>query len=191
MRALALLILLLGAPAHAMHMVGFGAAGGSCTTQSASVSQTSTNNEYETWLSGGSQQTRGQSFTVSGTIELYSIIITGNVSTGGSGNATLRLGESSNLTSGYTQVGPVAYSSATPIEYEFVFSEPRPTLYASTTYYFGISTDATAVGNALYIAKQDSDIYANGSVWLPTLTQWDMETETTTRDLWFKVMKCD
>jgi len=194
---IAAILLVLASPAQAIMLVGFGDGGAapSCDTQSVVISETTEGGDHCIWLSGAPdwENTRGQAFIVDNNITAYSIIVKGYVASGGTCNITMRIGTSSNLTSYISQADPVACidNGGTADEYEFLFPASRPSLSTGVTYYFGMTTDAVTVDNSFCVRRTTSDTYAGGSEWKASATTWNMDSELTTRDMYFKVKKCD
>ena len=185
MAILVLILMLLATPAHAVQMIGFGAAGGgACASQTPDVSRT-TNNATSYFYSATE---RGQSWKAGVTGYLYSITLYKNA-TAPATTFTIRIGTSTTLTS-YLVSYTCAISSDAG-EKECVIPEAsRPSLTSGTTYYMGMRTSNEADETGISIARDSGGGYADGTAYSDTLADWIVAT-TVSSDLYFVTKMCD
>jgi hypothetical protein len=135
---------------------------------------------------------KGQSFTPNASKEVYSIIVYNTNASNGAGTLTLRLDDDTDLTA--DTLGSKTYSlpANTAGEIEFIFDTPRPSVTASTKYYFLISnSNATYAQRATLGARQVGDANYTGGIRC-TGTSWiAAESAGTVYDLYFKVKLCE
>lgn len=163
--------------------------GGACATQSADVSQTSTNDNSQVLYDEG--YCEGQSFQCSaGTI--YSIKVDGGTTLEGSPTLDLRFDVNADLGTYTAAVTGVAGALG---EMEFVFAEgDRPSVSASTTYYFGVRNTG-GWANRMTLSLSNANPYANGTNWYGGggVDDWVLDTQPGSggQDLYFIIMMCD
>ena len=188
MAILVLILMLLTTPAHAIQMIGFG--GGACTC-TADQTQTTENSQYFTIDAATSH---GQSFKVSKNGSICSLTV--RTYDQGTGTPTIqcRVGENSNLTTGYlgstlTHVDSSDQWTETDIEMTYPAAN-RPAVSTGTTYYWGC-TLTSAYASAMKLVYSSSNLYADGNRRYGSGTTWNMGTNVPEQDMYFIVKMCE
>lgn len=128
----------------------------------------------------GNIQVFGQSFTLSEATNVYSIVVSGEATSGST--ATLRIGTTSDLTSYLSELSTVSMN--VDGETEFLFAAPLS--LSAGVYYFGISK----VSGTIDLLRNTADTYAGGTQYYTNAAgNWDM-LQYGTRDIYFKVIGC-
>jgi len=148
---------------------------GSTPTQILAAANESTSSPTATNLD--QVNAKGQSFTVSQTVTLDSIQISGT--SGTTQNVTIRVGTDANL-GAYLEEATASLNPNTT--WQTVSFAGTTTLSAGTTYYFGAVRNTT--GN-WYISRNSADVYAGG-VYHLAASGWSMVL-TSGYDLQFKI----
>jgi hypothetical protein len=162
------------------YVSGTAGAAAACTSGTAEISQVESDDSRSLDL-----YDLGQSITIAGTINLFSISVWMNG--GASIPLHLRIGESADLSSTYIEeIDGTLTCDNTPCLITFT-SVAHPEL-TTGTYYF-IVQDAGANASVLYF--ETIGAYAGGSYYVSdTDNNWNVATNVATRDLYFVVNKC-
>ena len=142
-------------------------------------SSTATGSTVSSWDSVGA---KGGTFSASAGDSICKFIVLAN-SIEGPHTLTLRLGTEVNLTTYLAEETTSVTASGTPIEIEFTIDPP---ISGSTTYYFGINSNATYAQRAelsMGTAIGYSHVYGGGAF------SWEMGWPSSDTSLYFKAYK--
>lgn len=131
-------------------------------------------------LDSASNQVKGQSFQLSASGQIYSLIFHTASATGSPTTVTCRIGPEQNLSSTYYAEASRSFANG---ENEVVFQDTAHTLNAGTTYYWGCSLDAGEA--SIYYAN---DTIATGQYMYGVA--WDMANTLNTRDMSYAIKVC-
>jgi hypothetical protein len=154
----------------------------SCATGADHAIQTASDAAIELKLAA-----RGQGFTPTANIKLYSIVLNIDTNPGSEVTGTLRWGTSTDLTSGYSESINFTIPSGTTGEFEIV-SPGHLDMTSGTTYYFGFA----AAGNTGLLFDYDttSAVYAGGA-FKHASSGWNMSEEIPQADMYFRIKACE
>jgi len=180
MRYLLLFILLLPIPADAIMLVGFGAGGGSCTTQTYDVQYTT----KDTYWTVYDTLERGQSWQSGVTGALYSFSLQRDTP-GTSATITYRIGTSSDLSS-YLVEGTCTIGAGAGWKECVITAGSRPSLTSSTTYYLLF---INGIGQEWTVSTDNAAGYANGTSFWDDVLDWSGTVDSA--DITIKTRMCD